>query len=165
MAHTVQIKSAVRAAFVHQCLPLEAACNKHGVNVSTGRRWKAVAKQAGDDWDKARSASLMAGQGQDDVLRDVLERLVVLTQSTLESLQTAGIDPLAQVEAISRLSDAYHKTAAAAAKTNPKLSKLAVAMDVLERLASFTVNRAPQHIEALAEVLEPFGAELAQRLS
>ena len=74
MAHTVQIKTAVRTAFVHQCLSLESACEKHGVNISTGRRWKTAAKKAGDDWEKARSASFVAGQGQNEVLHDVLAK-------------------------------------------------------------------------------------------
>lgn len=165
MAYSAQTKIALRAAYVHKCQPLEAAAKELGVTEGTARRWKTQARKQGDDWDKARGASLMAGQGQADVLHDVLQRLVTLTQSTLSALQKENIDPLTRVEAISRLSDAYHKTAAAAGKTNPKMSKLAVAMDVLERLAAFTAQHTPHHMEVLAEILEPFGAELARSLT
>ena len=81
-------------------------------------------------------------------------------QSTLANLQEAEVDPLAKVEAISRLSDAYNKTASAAAKTNPKLSKLAIAMEILEKLADFVVKNYPEHTGSFSEVLEPFGSEL-----
>lgn len=165
MAHHPETRTALRGAYVHQCLPLSEAARRVGVSEGTATNWKRKAREAGDDWDRARAASLSSGRGQDTVLQDVLERIVMLTQSTLEALQDADVDPLARVEAISRLSDAYHKTASAAAKTNPKLSKLAVAMEVLERLAAYTGQHYPQHLAGLVEVLEPFGAELARSMS
>jgi hypothetical protein len=162
MAHGPESRTAVRAAFVHQALPLDEAAKRGGVPAATARAWKAKARRGGDDWDKARAVSYMSGQGSDTVLMSVLESIVTLTQATLADLQTAQIAPLDRVEAISRLVDAYHKTSAAVAKNSPRLNKLALAMEILEKLAEFVRAHHPQHAGALLEVLEPFGAEVAK---
>lgn len=163
MAHGPEARAAVRAAYVHQALPIEQAAAAGGVPEATARNWKRRAKRMGDDWDRARAASYMSGQGADTVMMTVLQHILTLTQSTLEHLNAADdIDPLARVEAVSRLSDAYHKTAAAIAKTNPRLSRLSVAMDVLERLAAYVHAHHPEQGAALLAVLEPFGSEIAK---
>jgi transposase len=55
MAHAQETISAVRAAYVHERLPLKAAASKHGVSYATARTWKSKAGAAGDDWDKAHA--------------------------------------------------------------------------------------------------------------
>lgn len=162
MAHGPETRAAVRAAYVHQALPLGEAAKRAGISEAVARQWKAKARRGGDDWDKARAVSYMSGQGSDTVLMSVLESIVTLTQTTLADLQVAEIAPLDRAEAISRLVDAYHKTAAAVAKTSPRLDKLALAMEILERLAEFVRAQHPQHGPALLAVLEPFGAEMAK---
>lgn len=165
MAHGPEARAAVRAAYVHQALPIEQAARQAGVPEATARRWKREARRDGDDWDRARAASYMSGQGSDLVMMQVLQSIITLTQSTLADLETAETDPLERVEAISRLTDAYHKTSAAIARGSPKLSRLAVAMEILERLAEFVQTHHPQHAPALLAVLEPFGAEVARAYS
>ena len=69
MAKSPEAKAAVRAAYVHRKLPL-AQCVKGlrpRVSEHTARRWKASAKNEGDDWDRARAASHLAGQGAEAV--------------------------------------------------------------------------------------------------
>ncbi len=162
MAHSPEARAAVRGAYVHKAYPLEEAARQAGIPEATAKRWKAQGARLGDDWDKARAISYMAGQGAEDVMMSVLMQIVTLAQSTMADMQTAEIDPLVRVEAISRLSDAYHKTAAAIAKGSPKLNKLSVAMDVLERFAEYLRAHHPKLAPALLEVLEPFGHELAK---
>jgi len=164
MAFSEEIRDKVRNYYVHQCLPIDEASRLAGVSAHSGRRWKKAAKERGDDWDRSRAASFMAGQGAEGVMHDVLSKLVVLTNSTLEALQTAEIDPVVRVEAISRLSDAYNKTANAVTKTTPKLSELAVAMKVLDRLSKFVAVEYPHHLEAFAEILGPFGKYISREL-
>ena len=165
MAKGPEAKAAVRAAYVHRKLPI-AQCVKGlrpKVAPDTARRWKAEARAAGDDWDRARAASHLAGQGAEAVTQAVLEDFVTLFQSTLTQLKTdEKIAALDKAEAISRMSDAYHKTMAAVTRGNGKLSKLAVAMETVEKLASFVQTRFPRHATAFLEILEPFGEELSK---
>lgn len=163
MAKSPESKAAVRAAYVYRKLPLAQCINgiKPKVSPDTARRWKAQAKLAGDDWDRARAASRLAGQGAEAVTQAVLEDFVALFSETITALKDdLEIDPLKKAEAISRLSDAYHKTMAAISRGNGKLSKLALSMEVVEKLALFIQASYPRHANAFLEVLEPFGEEL-----
>lgn len=162
MAHKPQIRSAARAAYVHEAQPMEAVAARLAVSAGTLSRWKREALDSGDDWDRARAAARLAGQGAEAVATAVLEDFVLLFQSTLAEIKSGSIPPLAKAEAISRLSDAYHKTTAAASRGNPKLSRLAIAMDVLQLLAEHIRQHRPQLAAAFAEMLEPFGADLAK---
>src|SRR5690606_4576085 len=63
MAHPDETRRALRAAYVFDQLTLEAACTLHQVPVATARRWKSEARRAGDDWEKAQAAQLLAGGG------------------------------------------------------------------------------------------------------
>jgi len=162
MAHSAEIRAAVRAAVVHEGLHPKEAARRLGVPARTVEQWMRRARREGDDWLRARTLSYMHGKGSDQVLMSVLESIVNLTQKTLADIQVADIPPLDRVEAISRLVDAYHKTAAAVAKNSPRLNRLALAMEILEKLADYVVASHPKHAPALLEVLEPFGQEIAK---
>lgn len=165
MAKGPEAKAAVRAAYVYRKLPLAQCVKgiKPRVSPDTARRWKAEARKAGDDWDRARAASHLAGQGAEAVTQAVLEDFVTLFQSTLKDLREDDKMPaMGKAEAISRLSDAYHKTMAAITRGNGKLSRLAVAMETVEKLAAFVQARFPKHGPAFVEILEPFGEELTK---
>lgn len=163
MAYGAETKAALRVAVVHEGLHIEAAAKRLGVSIRTAQNWQRRARAEGDDWRRARTLSYMHGKGSDQVLMSVLESIVNLTQQTLADIQVAEIEPLDRVEAISRLVDAYHKTSAAVAKNSPRLSRLAVAMEVLEKLAEYIGARHPALAPALLEVLEPFGQDLARQ--
>jgi hypothetical protein len=165
MALGPEVRAAVRAAYVHQALPLNEASRQCGVRFETARRWKSIARKNGDDWDAARTASYMSGQGADLVLSDVMQSILLLTQSTLRDLRERGdqVPMLERVEAISRVSDAYHKTAAAVGKHSPKISRLAIAIEILTTLTDYVREKHPALAPALLEVLEPFGQELARK--
>ncbi|EKD5600392.1 DUF1804 family protein, partial [Pseudomonas aeruginosa] len=131
----------------------------------TARRWKQQAEAEGDDWDKAQSAQLIAGGGLEDVARQVLAGLVTQFQATMEAIQVdAEIKPAVKVQLLASLADAYNKTVSASKRVLPETSALATAMEVLQRLASFIRERFPQHAQAFAEVLEPFGELLAREI-
>lgn len=165
MAHPKKTRDNVRRAYVFDRQSLEMAAVMHGVAYGTARRWKQQALDAGDDWDKAQSAQLLAGGGIEDVARQVLSGLVVQFQATMEAVQSdTDISPAAKVQMLASLADAYNKTVAASKRVLPETSALATAMEVLQKLAGFIRERYPQHAQAFAEVLEPFGELLAREL-
>lgn len=162
MAYGEETRRALRGAYVHKALSLEASAEQVGIGFGTASRWRREAKADGDDWDKARTASMIAGAGHEAVSQMVLQEFMTLFQSTIEQLKSdVKGTPMAKAEALSRLSDAYNKAMSAAAKSNPKLNKLAVAMEVLQLLASFIQEQHPQLTEPFLTMLEPFGEKIS----
>lgn len=163
MAHGPEMRGALRAAYIYDMQSMEAAATRLKIAFATAARWKRDAKVAGDDWDKARAAARLAGQGADNVTREVLEDFVILFQSTIAQLKNdPAVPALDKAEALSRLSDAYYKTMRATAANNPKLNKLAVAMEVLQLQIKFIREEHPQLIESLLDVLEGFGVRITE---
>ena len=163
MAHPPETSAKLRAAYVYDRLSLDAAADKAGVSIATARRWKRDAEASGDDWDRARSAARLAGDGTQTLAQLILDDYLLLHQATVEGVKTAtDVAPIQKAEVLSRLADAFTKTMAAVSKASPQLNRLGVATDVLQRLSRYTAEVHPQHAEALLEVLEPFAAELAR---
>ena len=166
MAYNQEIKSSLRALYVHQALSLEAAAQKIDVSFGTASRWKRDAKAEGDDWDKARAARFLSQQGADEGTRIMLEDFVTLFQSTIETIKKdENATGLVKAEALSRLSDAYSKTMSAAKKGAPEVNRLAIGMDVIKLMADFVGAKFPNHAAAFVEILEPFGDHLSQALA
>lgn len=161
MAYPKEMRDKVRRSFVFDRLSLEIASSKHGVAYSTARRWKDDALAMGDDWDKAQAAQLMAGGGIESAARQMLAGLITQYQTTIVELETAEINPADKVSMLASLADAYNKTINASKRVLPETNELAVAMGVVQRLAAFIKERHPEHIGAFADVLGPFGDELA----
>lgn len=162
MAYTEKVKAKVRADFIRGHTLKGAAANNE-VPYETTRAWKRQARQDGDDWDIARAAARISVGGIKTLTAEVIEDFVHLFQVTIDDIKNApNTDPLKKAEAISRLSDAYQKTVKAAGASNPELSRLAIAMDVLQRLAQFIQRRHPELREGFLEILEPFGKELSR---
>lgn len=163
MAHSDETRRAVRAAYVFDQLALETAAASKGIPEGTARRWKADAKRAGDDWEKARSAQMIAGGGIEDVVRQTLAVMVQQTQAAAEAIQGANaMEPLAKVQAIASLADSHTKMAAVLKRLMPETDKLAVAMGVVRLLLDYVRKHHPQHGAAIAAVLEPFGEEVVK---
>lgn len=163
MAHAEDKRRAVRAAYVFDQLSLEMAALKHDVPFATVRNWKKAGKELGDDWDKAKSAQMIAGGGIEDVVRQTLGIVVQQVQSTLETIQNStDMTPMAKVDMLTSLADAYNKLMSVSRRMMPETDKLAVATEVVKRLVEFTRTKHPKHAMALLEVLEPFGDELAR---
>ncbi|RQY36518.1 DUF1804 family protein [Burkholderia stagnalis] len=161
MAYPKEVRDKVRRAFVFDRLSLEVAALKSGVNSSTARRWKDDARAAGDDWDKAQAAQLIAGGGIEGAARQMLAGLVTQYQATMDELDGAEMKPADKVALLASLADAYNKTINASKRILPETNELAIAMGVVQRLAAFIKERHPEHVGAFADVLGPFGDELA----
>lgn len=162
MAYTPETISAIRAAYVYEALNREQLSERFNVPVSTIARWKKDALKNGDDWDRARAAVRLSGQGMEAVTAAVLEDFVLMFQSTLASVKgNTEIKPLERAEVISRLADAYTKTMNSAAKGSPKINKLAVAMEVLQLMVKYIQTERPDLIEHFSDVLTGFGEKLA----
>lgn len=163
MAHAAAVRDKVRGAYVYERLPLEEAAKRAGVSYNTARAWKAKAREAGDDWDRARGAARMAAGGLGDLTGRVIEDISLLYQSTVEKLKTdADLDPIEASEAIARLSDALTKTLKAAGAIDPKIAKLSIAMQTLEEFGRYLRERAPEALPHFAQHLEPFGQRLSE---
>lgn len=164
MAHGPEKRQALRAAYVHRRLPLTEAAKDVDIPLNTARKWKDKAKKAGDDWDRARAASAMAGETAVTLVRALIEDFVGLHQTVLDAVKgDAEMPALAKVQALSMLADAFSKTMSAAGKAAPELSALAVAQEVLRMLGDFIRANYPKHGPAFVEILEPFGVEVAKR--
>ncbi len=163
MAHSDDTRRAVRSAFIFEQLGLEGAALKHGVPTGTARRWIREAKAAGDDWEKARSAQLIAGGGIEDVVRQTLAVVVQQVQATVDTIQAAtDMAPGDKVQALASLADAYNKLMAASRRMMPETDRLAIAMDVIKRFGEFTAKRKPALAGEFVELIEGFGEELAR---
>jgi hypothetical protein len=165
MAHPPEKRSQLRSLYIHKGMGLEHAAQRLVVSPRTASRWKQESMDQGDDWDKARAAHHLAGEGAEAVARAVLEDFLGLFQVVMEEVKGEKgkkLAPIEKAEAISRLADAYTKTTRAIQRSAPELNRLAVASEVLQLLVRYVRAHAPQTAPALLEVLEPFGDELVK---
>jgi hypothetical protein len=162
MAHDEAARKAARKAYVNDRLALPVIALSLGVSEPTLRRWKRSAAERGDDWDKARAANLVAGDGFDGLMSLVLEDFATQFQATMELLKGDDIPALDRVKAMSSLADAMQKTVSAAKAATPRISELGVAYDVLKRLSEFAARHHAAQAPAILEVLEPFADHLTE---
>ena len=146
MAHPKETRDRLRQLYVSGNQTLETAAIMCGTTQATARRWREQARENGDDWDKMRAAYTLAG-------------------GSIEELgqQDGDLGPAEKVKLLASLADAYNKTVAANARILPETSKLATALEVVELLVQFVSEKHPKQLGALAEVLEPFGAEVERK--
>lgn len=162
MAHDDAIKSKVRAQYV-QGMPLESAAELTGVSYNTCRNWKRKAKESGDDWDVARHAKRLSKGSVAELTGEIMESMVEQFAATMKAMQgTEGMPPMQKAEILLKLSDAYVKTMAAAARGNPKLNSLSVAMDILRELGAFIAEQFPDLRQPFMDVIEAFGPEVVR---
>lgn len=163
MAHAPDIKREARRRYVaeRQVLPMVALGLK--VSESTVSRWKREAKANGDNWDAARAAATVAGSGLDALVVDLVQDYVIQHKAAIDALKDAdSITPGERAQVLASLADSLSKTVSSAGRLSPKISKLGIAMDVLQLQGDFVARHYPQHAVALIEVLEPFGQHLAE---
>lgn len=163
MAYSSEVQGQARQMYVHGRLNQAVIAERLGVALETIRRWKKLARNQQDDWDRARAVSNLSSHGMRDVVARILEDYLLQHEATIEAVRVSkDISPLERAEVISRLADAFTKTVAAVGKTSPQLSRLAVASDVIQRLSRHISERHPHLAPGLLEILEPFAAELAR---
>ena len=162
MRHPPETRHKVRSSYVVQRLTLAEAARRAGIPERTARTWKREAGAAGDDWDRARTAQNMAEGGLGSVTERMLEDFSTLFANTTAALHSREGDPIETGSAMAGLADAYAKVVKAAGCVDPRLSRLAIAMETLKRLGRHVRERGdPASVNALAGLLESFGEELA----
>nr|DAK07206.1 MAG TPA: Protein of unknown function (DUF1804) [Caudoviricetes sp.] len=164
MAHDQATKDKLRRLYVFERLSLEIAAGQCGVSFATARRWKDKAETAGDNWEKLRAAHTMAGKDLEDIARQLLTDLVLQFKATMDALAREDIPASERVTLLTSLSDSYNKAISANKKLLPETSRLAVALEVLEKLADWLKTKRPELLGAFLDELEPFGAMLEKEL-
>lgn len=163
MAIDQKIKSDVRTKYV-QGQPLATAAELAGASYQSARNWKRSAKEAGDDWDLARSARRLSGGSMEELTGQILEEMSIQFMATLNDVkEKKDIQPAQKAEILARLSDSYVKTINAAARGNPRLSELSIAMDILRDMSTFISANHPKLRDQFIEVIEGFGPEVAKK--
>lgn len=163
MAHPDAVRSKVRSKFISG-MPLEAAAQLCDVSYNTARNWKRAAKDTGDCWDAARRAKQISRGGMSEMTGQIMEDMVEQFSATMTAMkEVQDMPPLDKASILLKLSDAYVKTMAAAARGNPKLDSLAVAMDLLRELGAFIGDQFPEHRQAFLDIVEAFGPEVVRK--
>ena len=165
MAHSQATKDDLRKKYIFEGLSLAMAAVMTEVSYPTAQRWKNVAADAGDDWDKVKTAHSMAGGDLEDMSRQILTDFIIQFKSTMDIIKgTEEVSPMQRVEMLTSLADAYNKTVSSSRKMLPETSKLAVALQVLELLAKYIQEHKPELLIEFMSVLEPFGDLIAKEL-
>jgi len=162
MASDADTRRKARSDYVYRRMQIATVALTLNISQATIGRWKKAAKEAGDDWDMARSAATIAGEGLDTVVSSVTEDFVLLAQALLDEVKGNKELTLDQkIKHMVALGDAMVKVTASAGKLAPKISELGVAQSVVEHLISFVQEQFPQHISVVQEILVPFGDRIA----
>jgi len=166
MAHSQATKDDLRKKYIFDGLSLATAALMCDVSYPTAQRWKNQAADAGDDWDKTKTASIMAGGGDmEDVSRQILTGFIIQFKTTMDLVQNSeDVTPMQRVEMLTSLADAYNKTVASSRKLLPETSKLAIALQVLELLAKYIQEHKPDLLIEFMSVLDPFGDLISKEL-
>lgn len=163
MAHPKERRTQLRGLYVFKRLPMEAACNALKIAKSTGIRWKAEAADEGDDWDSARAAHSLGDENFNQLSKQLLEDYLVQHKASMDLLrEDKQLTALQRANVLASMADSFNKTMASFKRLAPELNRHAIALDTLQRLASFAQQRYPSTVPALLELLEPFGEELAK---
>lgn len=162
MANDQDTRRKARSDYIYRRMSLSTIALTLNVAQTTIGRWKKAAKEDGDDWDMARSAAVIAGEGLDTVVSSVVEDFVIMAQALLDEVKNnkdLSIDQ--KIKHMVALGDAMVKVTASAGKLAPKISELGVAQSVVQHLIAFVQEQFPQHISVVQEILVPFGDRIA----
>lgn len=157
-----ELRRKARADYVFRRFTQATIAAAYGLSEATVGRWKKAAKAQGDDWDKARTAHVIAGEGVEAVVSSVVEDFMMQAQSILEEIKNGDHTVQQKVGMLVSLSDAMTKMAASAKRFAPRVSELGVAQDVMGKLLDFVREEFPQHAAAILEIIEPFGEHLTE---
>ncbi|WP_323790116.1 DUF1804 family protein [Thalassovita sp.] len=156
------LRRKARSDYIFRRFTQSTIAAAYGISEATVGRWKKAAKAEGDDWDKARTAHVIAGEGVEAVVSTVVEDFMIQAQSILDEIKEGNHNVQEKVAMLVSLSDAMTKMAASAKRFAPKVSELGVAQDVMSKLLDFVREEFPHHAAAILEIIEPFGERLAE---
>ncbi|KQI69393.1 hypothetical protein AN189_02935 [Loktanella sp. 3ANDIMAR09] len=158
-----------RSEFIYKRRTLAMIGLSVGVSTNTIGRWKRAALAAGDNWETARAAHMIAGEGLDAVITTVVEEFMIMAQSAIDDLKADGLKERAdqlpidkRIMMMTSLADAMTKMTASAGKLAPKISELGVAQDVIQRLMVFVRDNYPEHAQILLQISAPFSDHLVE---
>ncbi|MCH2165923.1 MAG: DUF1804 family protein [Marinovum sp.] len=158
-----------RSEYVYKRKTLAMIGLSVGVSSNTIGRWKRAAKAIGDDWDTARSAHMIAGEGLDAVITTVVEEFMIMAQAAIDDLKADALKnrddqmPIdKRISMMTSLADAMTKMTNSAGKLAPKISELGVAQDVIRRLMEFVKEHYPDHAHVILQIAEPFSDHLVE---
>lgn len=158
-----------RSLFIYKRMTLRMIAISVGVSANTVGRWKRAAKARGDDWDMARTAHMVAGEGLDAVITTVVEEFMIMAQAAIDELKIDALKDCKEqlpidkrIAMMTSLADAMTKMTASAGKLAPKISELGVAQDVISRLFEFVKEHYPDHAPILLQISEPFSEHLVE---
>lgn len=158
------LREEARALYVHGALRMPAIAEKLALPLRTLYRYKEQARAAGDDWEDARLAALVAGLGYQATVSHVLEGLLKQAQAVMGSIQE---DPKLTAEQrmnlLAKLAYAMNMARKSAEALNPKISKLTVGLEVLSLLTRYIRDQHPDQAAVFLDILQPFGADLRRR--
>ncbi len=155
------VRRKARSDYIFRRMTQSTIAAAYGISEATVGRWKKAAKDQGDDWDKARTANVIAGEGIETVVSHVVEDFMIQAQALLDDIRDGTLTTAEKVSHLVALSDAMTKMVSSARKLAPKISELGVAQDVMGHLLDFVRVNFPQHAPAILEIIEPFGERLA----
>jgi hypothetical protein len=158
MAHDANTRREARKRYVFERQALPVIAIALDASEASLRRWKREAAAKGDNWDTARSANTIAGEGLDKLVMEVVQDYVTVHQATIEDLREAtNLSAAEKAKILAGLADSFNKTVNAAGRIAPKISEIGVAVDVLNRLSDFVGREFPDLAPTILEILEPFG--------
>lgn len=158
MAHSSAARTAVRDAYVAGA-SLVVAADRAGVPEATARAWKRAAVGA-DDWDRLRDARILASSNTGELVQSIMREFLVLHHEAIQAVRTLPAEE--QVQKIASLAYSLNKYMSELGRAAPELSRLGVAMEVLQALGEYIRTHRPDQAVTFLEVLEPFSEQLAR---
>ncbi len=166
MAHPQEKRDLLRRKYVFDNQPLELAATFVGIPLATARSWKYAAKEQGDDWDKVRSANLLAGGGLESIGHMILAGFLVQYQSTFDSLQNdEKITPMDRTRALASLADSYAKMFNTNKKILHETQAAAVALQVVQLLLKHIADQYSDKLADFALILQTFESVVEREFS
>lgn len=163
MARSGATKQDARRLYVTDGLSGLKVAEELDIAATTFGRWKKAAKEAGDDWDLAKSASALSNQGAPRLMAISLERVAQLANKIADAIENDDAMPVEDsVALITKLADAMNKVVSAGNRLAPEISRLGVAQDVLKRFGDYIREHHPDQAMTFLEAVEPFGEKLVE---
>lgn len=161
MAHSMDVKHAVRHSYVIELLALSVAAIKHGVADGTVRRWKMEAKDAGDDWELARAASRRSEGTAGEFTSDFIEEFTIQVNETFALLKenSEALSLEQRTKTLSSLTDMMSKVMKVSGG-NKKLEKRTIATDVIKKLAGFVSSHHPDFTPQFVDIITAFAPRI-----
>ncbi len=153
MAHPPEKRIALRSAYIGG-LPLEQAADKVGIPYPTARNWYRESRDAGDDWDKFRAASLIvAGGGIEQAMGRIIAAALMQCEALLEKIALSQ-DIAGAVQAMAALGDAIAKLKSAGKGMMPEADQLAIENGAIKAFADLMIKQHPKTAEQVLASVE-----------